>query len=439
MIFAMSMALVKLPLPAARWRKGSTVVVTMADGGVVKGELLAVKSDTLMVYDQDADQGRSLDLRQVAQVKVLKKSKLLLGLAVGLGVGLGFCALNPEMAGHGSAEIRSNYIMVTSLFGLCGGLLGAFVGISDKFSLGGSSSRNLQQNLRRLKRFARERDFEESAPPVSPGGISSQTEAQGHGSRQQGQPRHRFRLLWLPGFQFSSGNIDYRAKNGTFRFVGNNFAKDSTVYQFRLVPQYTLDHLKIGQLRLEFELTPHFSSSLEFFSRGGYYDYMFERLGYYSTEEARRYESDIYITNRYSYSTLLLGLNWTPFLSSFACRHVVELGIAAGPAQAQVSLDHSHGRNPGREQKFRTSAWSFKVHAAYDYFYNDNFSLGVSIAYQSLRPSFPGFTFLDEEQSFWPEGDYWGEHFIRPTEFTIPARKIQLGGVALGLRVGMRF
>jgi hypothetical protein len=438
--FVIFMALVQQPLLTAKERRGATVVVTMIDGSLVKGELLTVKADALLVYDQDAGQGKNIDLQQVVQVKVLKKSKALLGLAIGLGVGLGFCALNPDMAGHANAGIGQIYIPLMSLSGLGGGLLGAFAGITDKFSLVGASSRNLQQNLKRLKHFAREQDFEKSSPPVSADSISSQPEAQSHGAQQQRQPRHRFRLLWLPGSQFSSGNIDFSAENGTFRFVGGPPAESTTVYQFKLVPQYDLNHLKIGQLRLEYELTPHFSSSLEFFARGGSFtDYMYETLSYYSTEHAGRYESTIFVSNNYTYSSLLLGLNWKPFALSFANRNIFELGISVGPALAQVNLDNSYDEDPIRVKKFTTLTWSCKVHAAYDYFYNDNFSLGVFIAYQYLCPSFPNFTFFNEEQPFRPERDFFSDPILRPTEFTVPGRKIQLGGMALGIRVGAHF
>ena len=152
------MALVRLPLQAAKERRGSTVEVTMIDGSQVKGELLAVKSDVLLVYNRAAGQGKSLNLQQAAKVKVLKKSKFLTGLAIGLGgglvmaVGSGF-----KWPFNGNNEEMSNLIfpLVTSWFG---GILGGFAGMSEKFSLAGESSRSLQQNLVRLKRHAREQD-----------------------------------------------------------------------------------------------------------------------------------------------------------------------------------------------------------------------------------------------------------------------------------------
>jgi hypothetical protein len=53
--FVLVIAIAALPLAAVK--RGATVEVTMADGRTVKGELLAVKSDTMIVYDTGAGKG----------------------------------------------------------------------------------------------------------------------------------------------------------------------------------------------------------------------------------------------------------------------------------------------------------------------------------------------------------------------------------------------
>jgi hypothetical protein len=141
--------------------------------------------------------------------------------------------------------------------------------------------------------------------------------------------------------------------------------------------------------------------------------------------------------NKYSYTSLLLGLNWKPVYPSFANKHIVELGIAAGPTLAQMNLDceYSYDLN----QKLKVLTWTYKAHVAYDYFYTEKFSLGVFFAYQYLQASFPSATFFNEKQEFWLGNVYPADRFIRPTEFTIPEHNIQLGGMAYGIRVGVRF
>jgi hypothetical protein len=144
-----------LPLPA-RERRGATVEVTMADGNRIKGELLAVKTDALLVYDSAARQGKNIDLQQVTKVRVLKKSKFGEGLLIGLGVAVGMSVI---------MQLKKNefgfvftFIGVGSQLGLFGGIIGAVAGIDKKISLAGVSSQDILFNLEQLKLYAREQD-----------------------------------------------------------------------------------------------------------------------------------------------------------------------------------------------------------------------------------------------------------------------------------------
>jgi hypothetical protein len=151
-----------LPL-SAKERRVSMVVVTMADGSQIKGELLVVKADALLVYDSDAGQGKSLNLQQVVQVKVLKKSKFLTGMAIGYGIGFG-TFLFGYIQSHGKGLLGLDLIFILSAIpGLCGGLLGSLVSIPRKISMSGTSYQQKQENIERLKRYAREQDVEKPA------------------------------------------------------------------------------------------------------------------------------------------------------------------------------------------------------------------------------------------------------------------------------------
>lgn len=162
--FVMFMVLARLPLPAMG-RRGSTVVLIMTDGSLVKGELLAVKANALLIYDQDTNLGKSIDLGQVTQVKVLKKSKFLLGFAIGFGVLFGPC-LYGYVQSHGQGLLGLDMIFgLSAIPGLCGGIIGALASADKKLSLAEKPSQAFQKNLKRLKRYARELDFAEPADP----------------------------------------------------------------------------------------------------------------------------------------------------------------------------------------------------------------------------------------------------------------------------------
>jgi hypothetical protein len=151
-----------LPLTASE-RRGSTVVVTMADGSQIEGELLAVKSDALLIFDHDVGRGMNVDLRQVDGVKVIKKSKAWKGVLSGFYIGtvlvLGSRLKFPN---SGKDEELSN-LGFPFLAGMFGGLVGGVTSMPEKFSLAKESSESMQQNLERLVRYAREQEIEAPA------------------------------------------------------------------------------------------------------------------------------------------------------------------------------------------------------------------------------------------------------------------------------------
>jgi hypothetical protein len=150
--FVMVCVLASLTL-AAKGRLGSTVVV---------------KNDALLVYDRDARLGKSLDLQQVAQVKVFKKPKILAGITSGICAGLAVSIYNLNKIERGSlmplVEIVGSFLPLPVVaFG--GGMLGGLFSIPQKISLAGVAPQSVQRNLERLKRHAREQDSEEPAEP----------------------------------------------------------------------------------------------------------------------------------------------------------------------------------------------------------------------------------------------------------------------------------
>jgi hypothetical protein len=163
-ILMMLMALANLPLTASNERRGSRVVVTQTDGNLVRGELLAVKADALLIYDQDSDQAKSIDLQQVTQVRLLKKSKFLTGFVIGAAVGLGYLIFDLEILGNRGKRNTDfqeiSYIIYPPFTGLVGGLLGTLTAMSANFSLVGESPERVQQNLERLKCYAREQEIQ---------------------------------------------------------------------------------------------------------------------------------------------------------------------------------------------------------------------------------------------------------------------------------------
>ncbi|MCJ7526014.1 MAG: hypothetical protein MUP71_12455 [Candidatus Aminicenantes bacterium] len=410
------MFFMQLPLQASRERMGATVVVTMTDGRVVKGELLSVRDDALLLYIQSSDRGERLELMQVEKVKLLKKSKFLLGLGIGLLVGLALSEYSYGIAGNDEELSGLIYFVLPPQTGLLGGICGVLAGISRVVYLAGESTASMQKNLGWLKLHAREQD-----PNQPPWRIWQ-----------------RFHLLWSPSRQNISTNNDFQGESGTFRFVDDAISTDTAIYPSQL-NSYLHEHVRADRFRLEYELTPHFSPSLEFAASGKLNNYVYLDINYFSTDYGNRYQSYKSISFQYSYISLLLGLNWKPVSPSAAGKHLVELGIAAGPARVNLNSQSYLSSTPLSE--FKKLTWSCNVHVAYDYSWTRNISLGAFIGYQYLRASFPGVTWFTERQEFGPEGQNNSSaiRFTRRTEFTVPGHRIQLDGKNFGFRVELRF
>jgi len=153
--FMMLIASLRLPL-VARERRGATVEVTMVDGSKVRGELLAVKSDALVVHDPDSGRGWNIYLPLVAQVRIIRESKFLLGMVYGIGFGLGMTKYIKEDRAGLFYGLNSACRVLAA--GLICGFAGSAAGRDKNISMTVSSIAIARQSLERLKRYAREQD-----------------------------------------------------------------------------------------------------------------------------------------------------------------------------------------------------------------------------------------------------------------------------------------
>jgi len=154
LIVVLAIALAGMPLAAVT--RGATVEVTMADGSQVKGELLAVKSDALVVHDPDSGRGWNIYLPLVAQVRIIRESKFLLGMVYGIGFGLGMTKYIKEDRAGLFYGLNSACRVLAA--GLICGFAGSAAGRDKNISMTVSSIAIARQSLERLKRYAREQD-----------------------------------------------------------------------------------------------------------------------------------------------------------------------------------------------------------------------------------------------------------------------------------------
>jgi hypothetical protein len=165
MVFAMFFLLAS-SLGTGRERQGAQVVVTMKSGVAVEGELIAVKRDFLAVsssgWGEVSDQ--SIAVKDVREVKVIRRSKAALGAFIGLLAGAGGGALLGSASGNdrsgliqlSSSEKAGLFAFVFGVTGLTVGVIaGALSGADESFSLENKSGQVVSSTLSRLSDYAR--------------------------------------------------------------------------------------------------------------------------------------------------------------------------------------------------------------------------------------------------------------------------------------------
>jgi len=156
----MVMTVAGLPLQAKE-RRGSTVAVTMADGSQVQGELLAVKGHNLIIHDKSREQGFNVNIEQVAEIRIKKRSRFFPGLAIGLvaGMGIGSGIYNAQAARDSDPCQLTPYaimsLIIPCVTAIVGGGVGAILSSPKKMPIERQTAADIEASLRYLQNHAR--------------------------------------------------------------------------------------------------------------------------------------------------------------------------------------------------------------------------------------------------------------------------------------------
>ncbi|MBE0665776.1 MAG: hypothetical protein E4H23_05075 [Chrysiogenales bacterium] len=152
---------IHIPLQAVRERRGSTVVVTMTDGSKIKGELLAVKGHDLIIHDKSIDRGFTVNIEQVSEIRLKKRSLVVLGMVNGLTAGalVGFGIYASQSARTNDPCQLTPYalmgLIIPCVTTVIGGGVGAILSLSKKMSIERQSPADIEASLRYLQKHAR--------------------------------------------------------------------------------------------------------------------------------------------------------------------------------------------------------------------------------------------------------------------------------------------
>lgn len=147
-------------------RQGAQIMVLNKEGGSESGELIAVKADSLLLLSSE---GRdvTVDIEQVDVIRIIKKSKWLLGAGIGGTVGaLGGALLLNDIWYEEYGEKTKNEAALQSgiFFGglglVLGGLTGAYAGQDKVYNVAAFQESEVKVMLKKLAKQARITDYQ---------------------------------------------------------------------------------------------------------------------------------------------------------------------------------------------------------------------------------------------------------------------------------------
>ena len=162
----------------ANEKKGAEILIQRIDGEKVRGELIAVKQNSLLLKERNSGADVTEAVGEIRTITVVKKSKVLeqggMGLLIGGAVGVATCTfalyfgtvIGIAWETYEGTEIFVNYALPYGLLG--GGIIGALIGVVTGASAGkdetlqmeGKSETEIRGILENLRKKARIPDFQ---------------------------------------------------------------------------------------------------------------------------------------------------------------------------------------------------------------------------------------------------------------------------------------
>jgi hypothetical protein len=147
----------------AKERKGADLIVQRKDGTQVRGELIAVKENSLLLMERDSGADLTIDIGDISAITILKKSKYLSGAGLGFLIGAGAGAIHGATAANINDSRFGWTVLFAAVLGCAGALLGFIVafaasGKTKVIQIEGKSDSEIKEILEKLCKKARIRN-----------------------------------------------------------------------------------------------------------------------------------------------------------------------------------------------------------------------------------------------------------------------------------------
>jgi hypothetical protein len=161
----------------AKERRGAELVIQKTDGQLIKGELIAVKENSLLLKEHDSGADATSVVREIKTITIVKKSKTGKGALYGFGIGAiegGLAGLlvepeeweetvNNEVVTEQYSRLGTvlfEVIFIGAIGALTGLIVGGFLGKDKTIQIGGKSEAEIKEALEELRKKARVPDFQ---------------------------------------------------------------------------------------------------------------------------------------------------------------------------------------------------------------------------------------------------------------------------------------
>ncbi len=426
LFIAVALVISLLALPAdisAKEKRGATLIVTRLDGSQSRGELIAVKRDSLLLLSNGRDE--SIDLADIKTVRIVRKSRAGLFCGIGGTAGAAAGAYVGVYTGGGDDESGPASIRGGVVYGALGALAGlladSMVNSDTHFTVAGKTPEAVAGFWDKLQAYARMGRLPEARVQAAP--------ANAEGSAP-GRPR-RFRLSVAGS---SSSPIQHlRQRGGSFRFP-NETPPESGPYPLAIVALAGPTDgwlTSWGPVSLAYDWNERWSAEVEAFSAPGNRGTMDAELAFTSGVDGLAYAAPFGETHLAKYTGLVAGVTYRPLSPSALRRSVVEIGAAAGPAFVSVSTFYP-------DVPAKKTAFCGRIQVAYDFYFVPAVSVGAAAGYRFMKTSVPEEPVLCDivfEESAPPHA----ATLQRPTEITLPDLSVDGSGPFIALRIGFRF
>lgn len=167
-IMALLFLITSTDLLARERKHGAELLIMKKDGQQLRGELIAVKQDSLILLVSGIDS--TVDIKDTRMIKVLKKSKFLKGAGIGFVIGgisgtlYGLLAMSGEDSDEWANFFRMLLTLVAAAGGggigfITGGVIGLLAGIDKTIEVEGKSDLEIIEILEKLRSRAHFPDY----------------------------------------------------------------------------------------------------------------------------------------------------------------------------------------------------------------------------------------------------------------------------------------